>query len=145
MFHLVKRFFGSLTASALDDREQAWVRNVLSIEEYDLWSTQANVDQRHSCDIARRFVEIRPHASRDEIAGVLLHDIGKIDAGLGILARIVATVLPLPTLRFSAYRHHQERGAQMLKTIACNDVTVALVAGCPDSDALRALRQADNI
>ena len=145
MFHLIKRFFGSLSAAPFNDVEEAWVKDVLSVQEHDLWCTQAIVDQRHSCDIARRFVVVRPQASRDEIAGALLHDIGKIDARLGIVARVVATVLPLPTPRFSIYRHHQQRGAQMLKTIGSSDITIALVAGHPDSDALRALHKADEI
>lgn len=145
MFHLVKRFFGSLSAAPLNDVEQAWVKDVLKPREYDLWFMQPTVDQRHSCDIARRFVVVRPQASRDEIAGALLHDIGKIDAGLGVMARVVATVLPLPTTRFTAHRHHQQRGAQMLEVIDCSDITIALVAGHPDSDALRALHQADEI
>ncbi|MHB1129678.1 MAG: hypothetical protein ACYC06_06500 [Ilumatobacteraceae bacterium] len=145
MFHLIKRFFTSLSATPLNDLEHAWVKEVLSAREHDLWSTQAIIDQRHSCDIARRFVEIRSLASRDEIAGALLHDIGKIDADLGIMARVIVTLLPLPTPRFTAYRNHQQRGAQMLKTIGSSDITIALVAGHPDGDALRALHHADDI
>jgi hypothetical protein len=145
MFHLVKRFFGSLSTSPLDDVEQAWVKDILTVREQELWSTQAIVDQRHSYDIGRRFVIVRPQASRDEIAGALLHDVGKIDAGLGIVARVIATALPLPTTRFSAYRHHQQRGADMLRVIGCSEQTIALVAGHPDSDALHALSQADDI
>ncbi|MEK7292389.1 MAG: hypothetical protein AAB088_02975, partial [Actinomycetota bacterium] len=125
--------------------EQVWVHDVLSDPEFDLWKTQATVDQRHSFDIAHRFIHIRPNATRDERAGALLHDIGKIDARLGVVARVMATLVPLPTRRFSAYRHHQARGAQLLKTIGCSEHTIALVAGHPDSDALRALVQADNI
>lgn len=145
MFHHVKRFFGSLSPAPLNNVERAWVKDVLNPREYDLWLTQPTVDQRHSCDIARRFVVIRPQASQDEIAGALLHDIGKINADLGIVARVIATVLPLPTRRFSAYRHHQQRGAQILEVIDCSDITIALVAGHPNSDALRALHQADKI
>lgn len=145
MFHLIKRFFGSLSPSPLSDVDSAWVTEILSSREYRLWCTQMVVDQQHGCEIARRFVAIRPQASRDEIAGALLHDVGKIDAGLGTVARVVATVLPLPTPRFVAYRHHQDRGAQMLKTIGSSEITVALVAGHPDSDALRDLCRADDI
>lgn len=145
MWHLVKRFLSSLCAKPLTAIERAWVGDVLSVREHDLWRTQAFVDRRHSYDIARRFVVIRPQASRDEIAGALLHDIGKIDADLGIVARVIATVLPLSTPRFSAYHHHQQRGAQMLALIGCSEITISLVAGHPDSDALRALHQADNI
>ena len=145
MRHLVKRFFGSLSSAPLDVVEQVWVHDVLSDREFDLWKTQATVDQRHSCDIARRFTQIRPNATRDECAGALLHDIGEIDARLGVVARVIATLVPLPTRRFSVYRNHQTRGAQLLKSIGCSEHTIALVAGHPDSDALRALVQADNI
>lgn len=145
MFHLVKRFFSSIATKEIDDIDRAWVQDVLNPFEHDLWCRQANVDQCHSCDIARRFVLLRPQSTRDEIAGALLHDIGKIDADLGLVARVFATVLPLPTPRFTAYRQHQERGAQMLKVISSNQITIALVAGRPDSEALRALCQADNI
>jgi hypothetical protein len=145
MLHLVKRFFGSFVTAPLSDSEQEWVRDVLNVAERDLWRSQAIVDQRHSYDIAKRFVALRPQASRDEIAGALLHDIGKIEASLGTFARVIATVLPLPTRRFSAYRDHQKRGAQLLKMIGCSETAIALVAGFPDSEALRALGQADDV
>lgn len=145
MLHLVKRFVGSLSARPPNDIDQIWVRDILSVREYELWSTQTVVDQRHGCEIARRFVIVRPRASRDEIAGALLHDIGKIEAGLGTLARVVATVFPLPMKRFIAYRDHQQRGARLLETIGCSPTTVSLVAGHPDGEALRALTQADSV
>ena len=86
MKHLVKRFFGSLYSPRLDAVEQAWVHDVLSDPEFDLWKTQATVDQRHSFDIAH--LSFRPtDATRDERAGALLHDIGKIDARLGVVVR----------------------------------------------------------
>lgn len=145
MLHLVKRFLGSLKSTPLHEREKLWVTEVLTQQEGELWYSQTKTDQRHSFDIATRFLVLRPSASRDEIAGALLHDIGKIEAGLGTLARVVATILPLPTHRFMAYRQHQERGARLLESIGCSPTTVALVAGRPDGDALRALVQADEI
>ncbi len=145
MLHLFKRFVGSIFPDPLTESEQAWVREVLTIQELELWRSQAIVDQRHSYDIARRFIVLRTQASPAEIAGALLHDIGKIEAGLGTMARVFATILPIPTRRFLAYRNHQERGAQLLKVIGCNETTIALVAGHPDCEALRALCQADDI
>lgn len=145
MLHLLKRLFGSLTTEPLRELEKSWVTEVLTIQEVELWYSQSITDQRHSFDIAKRFISLRPSASRDEIAGALLHDIGKIEAGLGTVARVVATVLPLPTPRFTAYRQHQERGARLLETIGCSPTTIALVAGHPDGVALRALTQADEI
>jgi hypothetical protein len=40
--------------------------------------------------IARRFVERPPDATRDEIAGALLHDVRKITAGLGTVGGVFA-------------------------------------------------------
>ncbi|MEO5975146.1 MAG: hypothetical protein ABIQ38_08110 [Ilumatobacteraceae bacterium] len=145
MLHLVKRFFGSLTSDPLNEREISWVKEELTSDEFDLWNTQAVTDQRHSFDIAMRFIVLRPQGSQEEIAGALLHDIGKIEAGLGTIARVVATILPLPTQKFTAYRQHQRRGAQLVKSIGCSSTTIALVAGYPDSEAQRALSQADKI
>lgn len=145
MLHLVKRFFGSLTTNPLNAIEMSWVTDVLRDPEFTLWNSQSIIDQRHSFDIAQRFIVLRPSASRDEIAGALLHDIGKIEAGLGTVARVIATILPLPTQKISAYRDHQQRGAQKLKTIGCSEITIALVAGYPDGEALRALSKADKI
>ncbi|MEO8363675.1 MAG: hypothetical protein ABI570_04740 [Ilumatobacteraceae bacterium] len=145
MLHLVKRFFGSLVATPLNESESAWVEQVLYTKEFALWRSQAVTDQRHSYSIAKRFVSLRAQATRDEIAGALLHDIGKVDAHLGTIARVFATVLPLPTQRFIGYRHHQENGAKLLKTIGCSEITIALVNGYPDSEALQVLKRADRI
>ncbi len=145
MLHLVKRFFGSLVATPLNESESAWVEQVLSTKEFALWRSQAVTDQRHSYSIAKRFVSLRAQATRDEIAGALLHDIGKVDARFGIFSRVIATLLPIPNRRFVAYRHHEQNGARLLRMIGSSDTTIALVAGIPDSEALQVLKRADRI
>ena len=145
MFHLIKRFLGSLAPTPLNKSELAWVEEFLNAKEFDLWRSQAIADRRHSFDIARRFVVLRAQATRDEIAGALLHDIGKIEARLGTIARVIATVLPIPNRRFIAYRHHEQNGAKLLRGIGSSDTTIALVAGTPDSEALQVLNRADKI
>ncbi|MFA5774420.1 MAG: hypothetical protein WC864_03470 [Ilumatobacteraceae bacterium] len=145
MFHLIKRFLGSLAPTPLNKSELEWVENFLNAKELDLWRSQAIADQRHSFDIAQRFLVLRVQAMPDEIAGALLHDIGKIEARLGTFARVIATVLPIPTRRFITYRHHEQNGAKLLRGIGSSDTIIALVAGTPDSEALQVLNRADKI
>ena len=71
----------------------AWADGWLTPAERELWSTMSNADRRHSIEVARRFVRRRPDATRAEMAGALLHDVGKVEAGLGTFGRVVATVV----------------------------------------------------
>jgi hypothetical protein len=111
--------------------------------EWALWVQMGVADRRHAVLVARRFVDRRPAATRAEMAGVLLHDIGKIDAGLGTLARVVATVVGPRTDRFQRYHDHERIGAGLLEAAGSDPVTVALVAGA--GDAFADLRAADDI
>ena len=61
--------------------------------ERELWSRMSNADRRHAIEVARRFVGRRPDATRPEMAGALLHDVGKVEADLGTFGRVVATVV----------------------------------------------------
>lgn len=73
------------------------------------------------------------------MAGALLHDIGKLDSGLGTLGRVVATIAGPRTVRFRRYHDHEEIGAAMLADASSDVVTVELVRGAgPASDDLRA-------
>lgn len=145
MFHLVKRLVESLNTSPIGVEDRNWVKEILSDMEFNLWELQSFPDQRHSCHIARRFVEFRPQATRQEIAGALLHDIGKVGANMGTTLRIIATLIPLPIGRFKDYLHHEQNGAQLLHAVGSSDTTIALVRGLPDNDAMHALRRADKI
>lgn len=106
------------------------------------------MDQRHSIAVMHRFKDLRPSASLPEIRSALLHDIGKIQSNLGILGRVVATLIGRRGERFTTYHDHEKIGGQMLQTIDSDRITILLVAGEPVSDiadALSDLRAADNI
>lgn len=149
MLHLAKRFFRSLTARKISDEETIWVSSFLMHEEMRLWSQQMRIDQLHSIHIAKRFCVLMPGASREEVAAALLHDVGKIDAHLGVLARVLATILPnrvaqiMP--RLGAYVDHEAIGVQKLLAIGSSETTVALVGRTSATKAANALFLADQI
>ncbi len=141
--HLVRRFVGSLSRRPPSAADEGWARGWLADGELALWQQMAAADRRHAVLVARRFVDRRPAATRAEMAGALLHDIGKIDAGLGTLARVVATVVGPRTDRFRRYHDHERIGAELLEAADSDPVTVALVRG--SGDAFADLRAADDI
>jgi len=81
--------------------------------------------------------------TREEMAGALLHDIGKLESGLGTWMRVAATVVGPHTERFRMYHDHEEIGADMLTTAGSAEVTVDLLRG--NGRASSALMAADNI
>ena len=128
--HLTRRFIGSLRPGGPPESDRAWVEDVLSEAEYALWARQYGPDRRHTVQVANE-VERRlgGDATRPVLAAALLHDIGKIDAGLGTWGRVVATVVARVAGRDTAkrwiarrgyagrigrYLHHPEIGADLL-------------------------------
>ena len=91
--HLVRRFVGSVSRREPDPADTAWVDSQLLAGESLLWHRMSVADRRHSIAVARRFESLGGPWSREEIAGALLHDIGKLESGLGTLARVAATVV----------------------------------------------------
>ena len=89
----------------------------------------SNADRRHAVLVARRFAERRPGATRAEMAGVLLHDAGKVEAGLGTFGRVVATIVGPRTARFREYHDHEAIGARRAEEAGSDPVTVALIEG----------------
>jgi len=83
---------------------------------------------RVGIQVARRFVELRPEATRAEIAGALLHDIGKLECDLGTWGRVAASVVGGRTERFRAYHDHERIGAEMAAAIGSDPATVELIA-----------------
>lgn len=128
-WHLVSRFFRSLPDTPPAVGDEVWVDRHLTPGERTLWTQMSNQDRRHSIGVARRFVERRPSANRAEIAGALLHDVGKIESQLGTFERAVATLVGPRTERFARYHDHEEIGAERLSALDSDPVTVALVGG----------------
>lgn len=141
--HLVRRFTASLSRKPLPAAETEWAMSALIPGEAALWQRMSVQDRRHSSQVARRFVERRPEFTRPELAGALLHDVGKLDSGLGTIRRVVATVVGPRTAAFRLYHDHERIGAEMLTAVGSDVVTVELV--CGRGDAAAALRAADEI
>ena len=102
-------------------------------------------DRRHSVLVGRRFVKHRPTAMQSEIAGALLHDVGKSVARLGTFARVLATLVGPRTNRFRQYHDHEKIGATMLRSIGSNELTVSMVEGSCEGELRQALNRADDI
>jgi putative nucleotidyltransferase with HDIG domain len=137
--HLARRFFGALRPGGPSEEDRAWVESVLQPPEYALWARQPGHDRRHTVEVARQ-VEAAlaggPHAGDSRWpACALLHDIGKLASGLGIPARVLATVVERGTggavsdweehrglrRRIALYIRHPEVGADMVRMAGGRD------------------------
>ena len=143
--HLTKRFVLSLVPSQVQEIERQWVQSVLSPSEFDVWNNMMVQDRRHSVMVGRRFVKYRPTASQSEIAGALLHDVGKSVARLGNFARVIATLVGPRTSRFRQYHDHESHCAAMLRSIGSDDLTISMVEGSCVGELRQALSRADDI
>ncbi|HAP75265.1 MAG TPA: hypothetical protein DCR14_04215 [Acidimicrobiaceae bacterium] len=143
--HLARRFVGSLSRREPLAADVAWAHQHLLPSEAALWDRMAVQDRRHSLLVARRFVERLPDATRHEAAAALLHDVGKLQAGLGTLGRVLATVVGPRGTRFRAYHDHERLGAELLAEAGSDPGTVGLVQGSGRPEAVAALAAADHV
>jgi putative nucleotidyltransferase with HDIG domain len=116
-----------LRARSLLESEQNAVRRWLSEPACSLFFAQAPADQRHGYTAART---VLASGSDDEatIRAALLHDVGKRHARLGVVGRVLASVLillhlPLPG-RLGVYRDHGEIAAGELEAIGAEQLVV---------------------
>ena len=135
----------SLVPSQVQEIERQWVQSVLSPSEFDVWNNMMVQDRRHSVMVGRRFVMYRPTATQSEIAGALLHDVGKSVACLGSFARVIATLVGPRTSRFRQYHDHESIGATMLRSIGSDKLTISMVGGTCVGELRQALSRADDI
>ena len=143
--HLAKRFVLSLVPSQVQEIERQWVQSVLSPSEFDVWNKMMVQDRRHSVMVGRRFVKHRLTAMQSEIAGALLHDVGKSVARLGTFGRVIATLVGPRTNRFRQYHNHEQIGATMLRSVGSNELTISMVEGSCEGELRQALSRADDI
>lgn len=150
MFHLVRRFFGFLTARPLGPAEQMLVCESIGPGLRGLFYTQRFEDQRHAFDVASR-VAIHP----DLIEAALMHDIGKTEINLGAIERSLATMWFMTSLpiwgEWLAYRDHGPIGAELLESHGAGALAVRFARyhpGEPPTSCDRAhwvaLEQADH-
>lgn len=129
IWHLVARFFTSLSPVPPSAENLQWVEARLSQDELAIWNRQSIQDRRHSAIVARRFVALRTSATDAEIAGALLHDVGKIECGLGTFGRVAGTIVGSHGERFKAYHDHEAIGAKMADATGADPATVELILG----------------
>jgi hypothetical protein len=139
--HLVRRFAGSLRPGGPGVDAEAWVAERLLPGELDLWRQLSGADRRHAHGVARRVeAALGVEATRAVLAAALLHDVGKLDAGLGTYGRVVATLSAAVagremashwrrstglTRRVGLYLDHPALGAVRLELAGSDPLTVA--------------------
>jgi len=162
LVHLARRFFGALDPRGPSPADESWVAGALTAGEQALWHRMSGPDRRHAVGVARDVVaRLGPErATRPVVAAALLHDVGKVDAGLGTLARVPATLVGLVDRervaagrgRIARYLRHDAIGAELLEEAGADPLTVAWAREHhrPESDwsvpeaVGRALRDADD-
>jgi hypothetical protein len=127
----------------------AWVNATLRENEYDLWKRMKSYDQRHSIEVARRFTDMHPAYTPDQVAAALLHDIGKVESDLGVLGRVIATVVGPIGTRFRLYHDHESIGLNLCREAGSSTETLRLLdwstQGSSNDLIVNLLRQADQI
>ena len=132
--HLARRFFGALWPSAPDATDAAWVATVLNEQELAVWKRMPNHDRRHSIQVARdveaQLADTKYAPDPRWAEAALLHDIGKLDSGLGVFGRVLATLAGAAaghdmaepwsekrgvTRKFGLYLRHPELGASRIR------------------------------
>jgi response regulator RpfG family c-di-GMP phosphodiesterase len=125
-FHLARRFVRALWPGRPRTADVAWVESVLTPAELSLWRQLPNHDRRYSIRVARHAQQSLAGTEHDDSRWqtvALLHDVGKLDAGLGVAGRTLATVTGVvrprtrqSSGRFGRYLRHDEIGAAMIRS-----------------------------
>jgi hypothetical protein len=117
--------------------DEQWAASQLLPGEQALWACLSGPDRRHAVGVARTVAGTVPGAGRPVLAAALLHDVGKLDSGLGTFARVPATLVGAAAGRaraaqwrgrVGAYLDHPARGAARLEAAGSDPLTVAWAA-----------------
>lgn len=135
--HLARRFLGSMSPRPLDPADAEWVHGLLGPGERALWARMPRSDRKHAAGVAREVARLLgDDATRAVLAAALLHDVGKLETGLGTPGRVVATLVGRRRAerwdgragirgRFARYRRHDTIGAELLARAGADELTVA--------------------
>jgi response regulator RpfG family c-di-GMP phosphodiesterase len=142
--HLVSRFVRALWPGPPHAADVAWVESVLTPAELALWRRLPNHDRRYSIRVARHVQRALAGSEYDDPrwqAVALLHDVGKLDAGLGVAGRTLATVAGAvrsrtrgSSGRFGRYLRHDEIGGAMLRAAGGREEAAAWAAAHHDRE-----------
>jgi hypothetical protein len=141
VIHLTRRFFGSLRPGGPSAADDMWACSKLLPSEVELWRRMPNADQRHAAGVARGVERaLGVEATRPVLAAALLHDVGKIESGLGVYGRVVATLCGMFvghdaakgwtrsrgfTRRVGLYLQHPDLGGDLLGMAGSDRLTEA--------------------
>lgn len=144
--HLAGRFAGSLRPGGPGVGDEAWARHWLLPGERILWDGMDGADRRHAVAVARATAVRLGDADgtgvpRAVLAAALLHDVGKLHAGLGTWGRVGATVVAVTLGRervaawsprpagwrgkVGRYVRHDTLGAALLRHAGSDPLTAA--------------------
>jgi hypothetical protein len=92
--HLAERFFGALSPAGPQPADEAWALSQLRPGEQELWHRMSGPDRRHAVGVARDTARLLApdEPGREVLAAALLHDVGKVESGLGTFARVGVTL-----------------------------------------------------
>lgn len=132
--HLAARFVGALDPRGPSADEERWALGWLRPGEQDLWRRMSGPDRRHAAGVGRLVVgSFGP--SREVVAAALLHDVGKVESGLGTFSRVAVTLAAMalgrervPGRRAGLYLAHDRVGADLLLAAGSDPTTVAWAA-----------------
>lgn len=133
--HLVRRFLGSLSPLPVAAEDEAWATAHLGAGERQLWQRMSLADRKHSVGVARR-VAAELGQERAVLAAALLHDVGKVEADLGTVGRVAATLVGRRRAarwddaaglrgRVAAYLGHDAIGGALLDEAGADPLTAA--------------------
>ena len=109
--HLTRRFFGSLRPGGPSAADEEWAQSKLLASEVALWRRMSGADRRHAVGVAHEVERaLGVEATRPVLAAALLHDVGKIESGLRVYGRVVATLCGLIAGRDAAKDWTRSRG-----------------------------------
>jgi hypothetical protein len=141
--HLVKRALTSALPLGPSRADEAWARAQLSDAERELWGRMSRSDRRHAAGVAHRVDALLGDAATPPVrAAALLHDVGKVESGLGTYRRVVATLSGMAvghdpdviaawtrttgfTRRVGLYLQHDRLGGDLLALAGSDPLTVA--------------------
>jgi putative nucleotidyltransferase with HDIG domain len=140
-WHLAKRLVGAAVAQPLRSAEVNEVAAILTPTELQLFGQLSTPDQRHALHVLRRFdafvaeaLHVAPPVAARRAA--LLHDIGKAQAPLGTVMRVVATIVGPRTAAFRRYHEHEAIGVTMLEHAGSDVTTLMLLRGQGDRNSV---------
>jgi HD domain len=112
--HLSQRFVRALWPGPARAEDLAWTESILTPATMTEFRRLPNHDQRHALGVARAVqTQLQGTPDADDprwLAAALLHDVGKLDARLGVYGRVVATVSGAVAGRRTADAWSERRG-----------------------------------